>query len=62
MILLLFILTFIILYVLYWSYCIYHVTITKFQSKQVKLLWTVLIFIFPFSSLFYFIATKSARK
>ena len=52
------ILFFIISYIAVWGYAIYDVTKTKFKSKNIKIIWTVLIFFFPASSIFYFFYKK----
>jgi len=45
-----------------WVYCIYDVTISKFKSRNSKLLWTVLIFIFPFASVIYFASRRDLKE
>ena len=52
------ILFFIITYIAVWGYAIYDVTKTKFKSKNIKIIWTVLIFFLPTSSIFYFFYKK----
>ena len=52
------ILFFIISYIAVWCYAIYDVTKTKFKSKNIKIIWTVLIFFLPASSIFYFFYKK----
>ena len=52
------ILFFIISYIAVWGYAIYDVTKTKFKSKNIKIIWTVLIFFLPTSSIFYFFYKK----
>lgn len=52
------ILFFIISYITVWGYGIYDVTKTKFKSKNIKIIWTVLIFFLPASSIFYFFYKK----
>jgi hypothetical protein len=48
----------IILFCLYWGYCIYHVTTSRFNSKDLKFMWSYLILFFPVSSLFYFLVIR----
>ena len=52
------ILFFIISYIAVWGYAIYDVTKTKFKSKNIKIIWAVLIFFLPASSIFYFFYKK----
>jgi MFS-type transporter involved in bile tolerance (Atg22 family) len=52
------ILLFIISYIAVCGYAIYDVTKTKFKSKNIKIIWTVLIFFLPASSIFYFFYKK----
>jgi len=52
------ILFFIITYIAVWGYAIYDVTKTKFKSKNIKIIWVVLIFFLPASSIFYFFYKK----
>ena len=52
------ILLFIITYIAVWGYAIYDVTKTKFKSKNIKIIWTVLIFFLPVSAIFYFFYKK----
>ena len=52
------ILFFIISYIAVWGYAIYDVTKTKFKNKNIKIIWTVLIFFLPTSSIFYFFYKK----
>ena len=49
---------FIISYIVVCGYAIYDVTKTKFKSKNIKIIWTVLIFFLPASSIFYFFYKK----
>jgi hypothetical protein len=49
---------FIISYIAVWGYAIYDVTKTKFKSKNIKIIWIVLIFFLPASSIFYFFYKK----
>ena len=48
----------IISYIAVWGYAMYDVTKTKFKSKNNKIVWTVLIFFLPASSIFYFFNKK----
>jgi MFS-type transporter involved in bile tolerance (Atg22 family) len=48
----------IISYIAVWGYAIYDVTKTKFKSKNIKIIWTVLIFFLPVSAIFYFFYKK----
>jgi hypothetical protein len=52
------ILLFIITYIAVWGYAIYDVTKTKFKSKNNKIIWTVLIFFLPVSSIIYLFYKK----
>ena len=52
------ILLFIITYIAVWGYAIYDVTKTKFKSKNNKIVWTVLIFFLPVSSIIYLFYKK----
>ena len=52
------ILLFIISYIAVWGYAIYDVTKTKFKSKNIKIIWTVLIFFLPVSAIFYLFYKK----
>ena len=52
------ILLFIITYIAVWGYAIYDVTNTKFKSKNNKIVWTVLIFFLPVSSIIYLFYKK----
>ena len=52
------ILILIISYIVVWGYAIYDVTKTKFKSKNIKIIWVVLIFFLPASSIFYFFYKK----
>lgn len=47
------VLFFILLALIYWGYCIYHVTTSHFKSNMVKIIWTFLVLFFPISILFY---------
>jgi len=48
----------VISYIAVWGYAMYDVTKTKFKSKSIKIIWTVLIFFLPASSIFYFFNKK----
>ena len=48
----------IISYIVVWGYAIYDVTKTKFKSKNNKIIWTVLIFFLPVSSIIYLFYKK----
>ena len=52
----------IISYIAVWGYAIYDVTKTKFKSKNIKIIWTVLIFCLPVSAIFYFLYKKELIK
>ena len=38
-----------------WGYAIYDVVSTKFKSKNLKLIWTLLLFLLPISAIYYFL-------
>ncbi len=48
------ILLLILVFVIYWGFCIYHITKSKFKNQNLKVLWIVLIYAIPLSSIFYF--------
>jgi hypothetical protein len=48
----------IISYIAVWGYAIYDVTKTKFKSKNNKIIWIVLIFFLPVSSIIYLFYKK----
>jgi len=53
------ILLFIISYIAVWGYAIYDVTKTKFKSKNIKIIWTVLIFSYQLPQYFISFIKKS---
>jgi len=51
----------ILVFITVWGYSIYHVTITKFRNKNIKLFWTIVIFLIPISSIYYLIYNRSLK-